>query len=126
MIKLESIRDGDWPAIERMRQALQSLVIDTGGLNVFQRIIAGGLTNGGAVNYGVGFTSSRTAAGTYVVTFTKAMPGSYVIQLGSDNGGAVNQSFWSASSVNGFTFNVRSNAGAAVDAFVNFTATYIA
>lgn len=34
MIVLERIREGDWNAVERMRETLESLVIETGGLSL--------------------------------------------------------------------------------------------
>jgi hypothetical protein len=125
MISLERVAADGWATVERNFQALQQLTIDTGGISTYQRIVSGGITNGGAKNYGTGFSVSRTGVGVYVVVFTRPFPASPAVSFGSDNGTPL-ATFWTAGSANGFTANVVNLAAAAVDAYINFTATYIA
>jgi hypothetical protein len=123
MISLERVTADGWAAVERNFRTLQQITIDTGGISTYQRIVSGGVTNGGAKNYGTGFSVTRTGVGVYVVVFTKAFPGQQAVSFGSDNGGPL-ATYGTAFGVGGFTANVVNLAGAFVDAFINFTATY--
>jgi hypothetical protein len=120
-IALEHLADNS--VSDRNFKTLERLVIDTGGVSVFQRVIAGNISNAGAKNGGVGFTVSRTGVGVYPVVFSLPFPSFPVIQFGSDNGSPLG-TFWLAGSATGFTAHVVNLAGTPVDAFINFTAIY--
>lgn len=122
-ISLEHLADGS-PA-DRNFQTLARLVPDTGGISLFWRCVSGGVTNAGAKNYGTGFTVARTGAGLYTVTYTTAFPSQPAIQFGSDNGTFL-RIFFSSASASSVHIVVQDAAGVAADAFINFTATYVA
>lgn len=98
-----------------------SLVRQLQGALGGRRVVSGGVTNGGAVNYGSGFSVSRTGVGVFVVVYSTPFALQPALQFGSDNGNA-QATYFSAATVNGFTAQVVNLAGANVDQFWNFTA----
>jgi hypothetical protein len=80
-IALEHIQPDDWAAVNRVVDVLRSLVIDTGGVSLSIR--AGTVSAAGAVVRGQGFTSAKTATGTYTVTQTWARAPVVVVTVGS-------------------------------------------
>lgn len=81
MIALDHIADGDWQAVERLRLALQSLVVDTGGQSIGVRFgtstatwTAAATTPGVTIPHGLArspiyaHASTRTSLLEYAVT----------------------------------------------------------
>lgn len=87
-----------------------------------RRVLSGGVTDVGAVNYGAGFSVARTGTGVYAVTFDRPFKASYALTFGSDQGVALPRSYWSAQSLSGFTASIKDSSGVLTDAFWNFTA----
>ncbi|HTE61710.1 MAG TPA: hypothetical protein VK631_15260 [Solirubrobacteraceae bacterium] len=83
------------------------------------RIVAGGVTGAGAVNYGDGFSVARTGVGVYNVTLRRPYPGQYARLFGSDQGAAL-VPYYTAPGPGIFTAHVVDLSGTHVDAFWSF------
>jgi hypothetical protein len=103
--------------VSRIETLIRQLQGALGG----RRIMSGGVTPAGAVNYGSGFTVARTGVGVFVVTFSVPFAATYALGFGSDNGNP-QTSYYSASTLGGFTAQITNLAGANVDQFWNFQA----
>lgn len=70
MIALEHIAPEDWAAVERVRQALQSLVVDTGGQSIGVRFGAASVTWPGGSPFSTAKTVTHGLGRTPVTVLT--------------------------------------------------------
>lgn len=88
------------------------------------QVIAGVLTSSGTVSTGAGFSSSRTSAGVYVVTFTTAFASVPAVVATLDNATfALGGVFIDTKSASGFTTHIRDSTNTAQDAQISFVAS---
>jgi hypothetical protein len=100
------------------------LITQLQGLLGGRRVMSGGVTSGGAVSYGSGFTvASHPSTGVYVIAFDRPHPDQPVVHIGSDASVALPRSYPTGVSVSGFTANIKDNSGSLVDAAWNFAST---
>jgi hypothetical protein len=85
------------------------------------RIVAGGVTDAGAVNYGPGFSATKTGTGLYTVTYDVPFSAQPSLGFGSDQGTFL-RIFYSSSDEASVDVVVQNAAGAAVDAYFSFQA----
>lgn len=89
------------------------------------RVVNGQVNGGtGAGSNGSGFTSVRTAVGTYTITFVNAWTTPYLIQMDTDQGAPITVA-WTAAAAGSFVAHTSDLAGVAADKFFNFRAEEI-